>query len=213
VLLHQDDARTHILKHTYYFGDELLVAPVVKPTPPGSETERIVYLPDGVWFDFWSQQRHAGKREVVWRSGDQQRFPLFVRAGAIIPMLVNMPHTLCSPDYVNNDAVVCPDDGLRFLVYPEGTSSFTVHDGTTVECQDTNGATALRLTSAARPVVLQVLTARPRAVRLDDAALREAATPEDFDTADAAWRYDSGSGFAFVKFGHGGGTAGIGLQR
>jgi alpha-D-xyloside xylohydrolase len=213
VLLHQDDTRTHVLQHTYYFGDELLVAPVVTPTPPGSQTERVVYLPDGVWFDFWSQQRHVGKREIVWRSGDQQRFPLFVRAGAIIPMLVNVPQTLCSPDYVNNDDIVCADEGLRFLVYPAGTSSFTVHDGTTVDCQDDNGAAVLRLTSAARPVVLQMLTARPSAVRLDDVALDEAATPEEFETTDAGWRYDGSSGFAFVKFGHHGGSVRIALQR
>jgi hypothetical protein len=128
-------------------------------------------------------------------------------------MLLSVPDTLCSPDYVNNSAIVCPDDGLRFLVYPEGTSSFTVYDGTVVDCQDGNDATALRLTSAARAVVLQILTAQPRAIQLDDVALTKVATPEEFDAADAAWRYDSGAGLAFVKFSHRGGSAGVGLQR
>ena len=42
VLLHQEDTRTHSLKHTYCFGNEFLVAPVLEPTQPGSVTERVV---------------------------------------------------------------------------------------------------------------------------------------------------------------------------
>jgi alpha-glucosidase (family GH31 glycosyl hydrolase) len=212
VLLHHDDTRTHSLKHTYYFGNELLVAPVLAPTRPGSVTERVVYMPDGVWFDFWSQQRHAGRQEVVWRNSNQQQFPLFVRAGAIIPMLLSVPQTLCSAEYVNNDAIVSRDDNLRFLVYPEGASSFTVYDGTALECQHNNDATMLRLTSVARRIVLQILTSQPRAIELDGVLLNQVATPGEFDAADAAWRYDTAAGFAFVKFGHRGGSAGIVLR-
>jgi hypothetical protein len=51
------------------------VAPVLNPTPPGAVTERAVYLPGGAWFDFWTQQRHRGLRDIVWRDRDQQRFP------------------------------------------------------------------------------------------------------------------------------------------
>jgi hypothetical protein len=42
VLLHQEDTRTHSLKHTYCFGNEFLVAPALEPTQPGSVTERVV---------------------------------------------------------------------------------------------------------------------------------------------------------------------------
>jgi alpha-D-xyloside xylohydrolase len=213
VLLHQDDPRTHNLKHTYYFGNELLAAPVLEPTRPESVTERVVYLPEGVWFDFWTQERHSGRQDLFWRNSNQQQFPLFVRAGAIIPMLLPVPQTLCSPDYVNNNGIVCRDDNLLFLVYPEGQSSFTVYDGTTVECQQNSDATTLRLTSVARRIGLQILTAEPRAVALDGVSLDKAATPEEFDAADAAWRYDTGTSFAFIKFGHRGGSASIAIQR
>jgi alpha-D-xyloside xylohydrolase len=135
-LLHQDDPQTHTLKHTYCFGNEFLVAPVIKPTASRAVTERVVYLPDGTWFDFWTQQPHSGGQEAVWRSADQQQFPLFVRAGAIIPMLLSVPDTLCTEDYVNNAATVCADDDLHFLIYPQGDSSFTVHDDTVVSCRD-----------------------------------------------------------------------------
>lgn len=212
VLLHQDDTRTHSLKHTYYFGNELLVAPVLNPTGPGSVTERVVYLPDGMWFDFWTQERHTGRQEVLWRNSSQQHFPLFVRAGAIIPMLLSVPQTLCDPDYVDNDAIVCRGDSLRFLVYPEATSSFTVYDGTVVECQKDNGSTSLRLASVPRPTVVQLLTAEPRAIELDGVSLNKVATVQQFDAAGAAWRYDTDAGFAFIKFDHSGGSTTIALR-
>ena len=134
------------------------------------------YLPDGTWFDFWTQQRHSGGQEAVWRSADQQQFPLFVRAGAIIPMLLSVPDTLCSEDYVNNAATVCADDDLHFLIYPQGDSSFTVHDDTVVSCRDDAQATAVQLSSIARRIVVQIFTAQPHGVTLDGAALDKTAT-------------------------------------
>jgi len=65
----------------------------------------------------------------------------------------------------------------------------------------------------ARRIGLQILTAEPRAVALDGVSLDKAATPEEFDAADAAWRYDTGTSFAFIKFGHRGGSASIAIQR
>ena len=213
VLLHQDDPQTHTLKHTYCFGNEFLVAPVIKPTASGTVTERVVYLPDGTWFDFWTQQRHSGGQEAVWRSADQQQFPLFVRAGAIIPMLLSVPDTLCSEDYVNNAATVCADDDLHFLIYPQGDSSFTVHDDTVVSCRDDAHATAVQLSSIARRIVVQIFTAQPHGVTLDGAALDKTATSAEFDAAQAAWWYDTGTGFAFVKCAHRGGPLSIVIQN
>jgi alpha-glucosidase (family GH31 glycosyl hydrolase) len=79
VLMHQDDSRTYSLKHTYCFGNEFLVAPVIKPTTGEQVTQRTVYLPEGNWFDFWTQERHTGKQDITWINRDQQQFPLFVR--------------------------------------------------------------------------------------------------------------------------------------
>jgi alpha-D-xyloside xylohydrolase len=213
VLLHQDDPRTHHLKHTYYFGNEFLVAPVLKPTPPGAVTERAVYLPDGAWFDFWTQQRHPGRQDIVWRDRDQQRFPLFVRAGAIIPMLLTVPDTLCSPDYVNDTGTICPDDDLHFLIYPEGDSSFTVYDDTAVECHDSADTVAVQVTSQPRRILLQLLGQEPSQVERDGVPLDRFPTVAAFDAAEAGWRHDTTAGFAFVKFPHPGGSVSVALQK
>ena len=114
------------INHTYYFGNEFLVAPVIEPTKQGQTTRRDVFLPAGQdWIDFWNNDRHAGGQIVTWTEKDQLRFPLFVREGAIVPMLLDVPDTLCDANYVNNPAINAPTEGLQFLVYPRGSSSFT----------------------------------------------------------------------------------------
>ena len=65
----------------YLFGADLLVAPV---TAQGA-TERKLYLPEGDWYDFWTDDKQTGKREMT-RSVDLGTLPLFVRAGAILPL-------------------------------------------------------------------------------------------------------------------------------
>ena len=46
---------------------------------------RRVYLPRGTWFDFWTEERVEGGREIE-RAVDLATMPLYVRAGAVIPM-------------------------------------------------------------------------------------------------------------------------------
>jgi alpha-glucosidase/alpha-D-xyloside xylohydrolase len=65
----------------YLWGRDMLVAPV---TEKGAVTRR-VYLPRGGWFDFWTEERTEGGREIE-RPVDLATMPLFVRAGSILPM-------------------------------------------------------------------------------------------------------------------------------
>lgn len=65
----------------YLWGRDLLVAPVVTQ----GATERSLYLPEGEWYDFWTNQRHAGGAEIT-RPVDLATLPLYVRAGAIVPL-------------------------------------------------------------------------------------------------------------------------------
>jgi len=58
-----------------------LVAPVVEQ----GATSRAVYLPGGDWYDFWSGDRVKGGREIT-RAVDLEATPLYVRAGAIVPL-------------------------------------------------------------------------------------------------------------------------------
>jgi len=83
---------------------------------------------------------------IDWTSAKQAEFPLFVRDGAIVPMLGRDVRTLCDGDYVNDPEVTTWDGGLFVLVYPRDESSFTLYDGTEVRCQVGVGGTIVTLT-------------------------------------------------------------------
>ena len=99
----------------YMWGGDLLVAPVVDK---GATTRRL-YLPRGSWFDFWTNEQLEGGRELD-RPVDLATMPLYVRAGAVIPM---------GPvrQYVDEPV----DEPLTLVIYPgmNGTSSMYEDDG------------------------------------------------------------------------------------
>ncbi len=80
-LHHADDPIAVARGDQYLWGRDILVAPVVEK----GATSRNVYLPRGAWFDFWTNERLDGGQEIG-RAVDLATMPLFVRAGAIIPM-------------------------------------------------------------------------------------------------------------------------------
>ncbi|MCP4592810.1 MAG: DUF5110 domain-containing protein [bacterium] len=70
----------------YLFGDDLLVAPVAKPINPISGTaETQVWLPPGDWVNWFSGRTYAGPATIPLQV-PLDEIPLFVRAGAVIPL-------------------------------------------------------------------------------------------------------------------------------
>lgn len=81
VLVHPEDEACAAVQDEYYFGADLLVAPVLEAGALG----RDVYLPSGEWFDFWTGRPLRGPA-TVWCAADWDQIPVFVRAGAVIPL-------------------------------------------------------------------------------------------------------------------------------
>ena len=102
----------------YLFGRDLLVAPVVEK----GATTRPLYLPSGVWYDYWTNQRQAGGREIT-RDVDLATIPLYVRAGACIPTgplrqytgeTVDEPLTITVYPGADGSSLLYQDDGETF---------------------------------------------------------------------------------------------------
>src|SRR5205823_5452067 len=71
----------------YLFGDDLLVAPVVRE----GAKERRVYLPKDEWYDFWTGEHKAGGETTEKVTLDT--LPIFVRGGAFIFRQPVVQHT------------------------------------------------------------------------------------------------------------------------
>jgi len=106
------DAEAVKLGSEYLWGRDLLVAPVVEK---GAKTRR-VYLPAGTWFDWWTGEKLAGPRWIE-RSVDLGTLPLYVRAGAILPL-----------DPVRQFTTQSVTEPTTLRVYPGANGAFTLYD-------------------------------------------------------------------------------------
>jgi alpha-glucosidase len=106
LLNYQDDANTLSIDDEFMVGSDLLVAPILAP----GATQRSVYLPEVIWYDYWTGKQVPGGRTIQ-ATAPLETVPLYVRGGAIIPMGPPM-------NYVGEKAT----DALTFAIYPDAQS-------------------------------------------------------------------------------------------
>ncbi|MCL5677120.1 MAG: glycoside hydrolase family 31 protein [Firmicutes bacterium] len=116
LLEYPGDPNTQDLSDEYLLGRDVLVAPVYHP---GSR-HRLVYLPEGVWYDFWTGHRLQGPLHFA-ADTPLERMPLYVRAGAILPLAPVRRHTgEEAPAEVTLD--IFPGKGETALYEDDGSS-------------------------------------------------------------------------------------------
>jgi alpha-glucosidase len=113
----------YVSERQFMFGDWLLIAPAVYD----NNKTCVVYLPEGEWFNFWTNEKHEGAFPVMVNT-PLDFCPIFVRGGAIIPM---------------RDVVQYSDqkplDPLILSVYPSGTSRVEYYEDDGVSLNYTKG--------------------------------------------------------------------------
>ncbi|NHI91314.1 MAG: DUF4968 domain-containing protein [Candidatus Lokiarchaeota archaeon] len=121
ILEFQDDEICYNIDDQFMWGEHILVAPVIKKNLKLHK----IYLPEGIWFDYWSGERHHGKI-IKSLPVDWHEIPILIRAGAIIP---------CQPDmeYFREKEI----NPLILEVYPdfnlESEYTFQEDDGESLE--------------------------------------------------------------------------------
>jgi alpha-glucosidase/alpha-D-xyloside xylohydrolase len=122
-LHYPDDPAAVARGDEYLWGRDVLVAPVVEK----GASERKLYLPRGAWYDFWTNEKHEGGSEIS-RKVDLETLPLYVRAGAIVPM---GPLKQYTGEKVEGplDISVYPGADGSFLLYEDDGSSFAYRKG------------------------------------------------------------------------------------
>ncbi len=86
----------------FLFGRDLFVAPVTTEMVDAED----ISLPPGEWYEFWTGAKHEYKEKIQLRPRLDE-MPLYVRAGAILPMQTVVQHT-----------GETPEGPLRLRVYP-----------------------------------------------------------------------------------------------
>ena len=112
VFNYPEDVNTYSIDDQYFFGDQLLVCPVIEK----GARSRTLYLPEGTWIDYWSGEKYSGKQYIITKT-QLDKLPIFVKAGAIIPMQPDM-------QYFGEK----PIDPVTLDIYPAGNSDYKLYE-------------------------------------------------------------------------------------
>ena len=192
----------------YLFGDDLLAAPVIEP----GQRERSAYLPAGAWIDFWrairfdersgalrlrSAPRVLSGRRTVTVPAPLHELPLFLRAGAVLPLLPPDVETLAA--HGSDPSIVHVRDRrtrMRLIAFPRGSSTSAF-----------NARERLHSRESRRGWALTVRGARRRAYRLEAslATLRQPLRPCRLSVGrrplpSTAWSYERSAKRLTVRF-------------
>jgi alpha-D-xyloside xylohydrolase len=187
LLMHQDDPDARAAETEYYFGPDLLVAPVLGPV-----TQRAVYLPEGEWVDYWSGKQIAG-RQTIAVDAPLDRLPLYVRSGAILPKIPEDVMTLVPAGEYADKGVKSIDNRRVYEIYPGATlESIRDFEGRTIEPGE---AGTLNITGAPARIILRWRFAGPGMVMVNGRSVPQARNADgvsvEFDHADKTtvnWR-------------------------
>jgi alpha-D-xyloside xylohydrolase len=158
VLMHQDDREARESVSEYYFGPDLLVAPVLSAV-----TQRAVYLPEGDWVDYWTGECYARRRTLT-VNAPLDRIPLFVRAGAVLPKIPDDVMTLVPRADFQNTSVQPMDDRRVYEMYP-GAETWATTDFENRKISRNAGK--LEISGAPARVTVRWRFAHPSAVTLN----------------------------------------------
>lgn len=186
VLEYQRDENVYDIDDQYLFGSNLLIAPV---TTKGAKT-RVVYLPEGTWYDYWSGKPYEGRRyhNIV---TPLEKLPIFVKAGGILPQqrVLNLGHETA--------------ETITLEIFPDGESSYAIYDDDGKSKEYEEGEYAITRVTASEDAVQTVIkveasrgayelpersyrlkihsNAAPRSIREGSNQLRSFSTESEYD--------------------------------
>jgi alpha-glucosidase (family GH31 glycosyl hydrolase) len=184
-------------RRQYLLGDDLFVAPIVT-----SEDERDVALPAGSrWHDYWNDDSVVAGGAVVRHRAAPDRMPLFIRAGAIVPMQVADGETgHGSPGSAGHlTLLLYPDGDTTRTYYPDAERSVELRsrrdgDGVAIEIGRQTERYVLRIKESTAPAEVTIDRGG------DERALPSLPTRDAFDGAVEGWHYDSAGKYLWARF-------------
>lgn len=185
-----NDSNTYNKDFHFMLGRQILVAPVMEKTERWN-----VYLPKGKWVHYWTGTEYEGGRTVTVEAPLYAKagLPMFVKAGAIIPMMPEM-------NYIYEK----PPDPITLDIYPDrsAASKYVLYDCETVKSPVTQ--TTFRCSEDPERIEVSIGTsdvfyellvhcdAQPASVIADSQVLPRLQDKTVYDKARQGWYYGPG---------------------
>lgn len=130
----------------YFFGNDMIVAPICKPLKGKAFTTQTIWLPDGNWYDYRNNNLLPGGKKLTF-TYKLNEVPVFVKQGSIIPQ----QHLKLHADE--------PLDTVMLSVYCGANGTFNLYedDGSTDNYRDNEFSfTTLNFTQSKKGMELSI---------------------------------------------------------
>lgn len=123
-----EDKNAYSVKNEYWFGSEIIVAPITQKSDSISRLGRTsVWLPEEKWIDWFNGYVYKPGKHEVYRSLEQM--PVFLKAGAIVPM---------QPHYTNDNHLGVKDT-LEIVAAAGASNEFGLYEDDGISDKFENG--------------------------------------------------------------------------
>lgn len=118
--VYPEDEKTFGAQMQFFFGESILISPVLED----NTTTVTAYMPDDLFYDFWTWEPVQGKGEdMTFEDVGYTDLPMHIRGGSIIPMRMNSANTTTMLRKEGYQIIIAPDsDG-------KASGSLYVDDG------------------------------------------------------------------------------------
>lgn len=126
---HPDERKAYQVKNQYYFGSEMIVAPITSPAKKGLNVASVTaWLPKGMWYDIHTGMIYRGGRMLaMYRS--LESIPVLAKAGAILPFT----------DEIHGTQAAKNPHSLRIKVFAGADGSFLLYEDDNETCDYEKG--------------------------------------------------------------------------
>ena len=126
--LYPEETKAYQVPNQYFFGSELMVAPITEKANNSDLAHVAVWFPEGKWIDLFTGYVYRGNRMAhVFRPLEQM--PVFMKAGAIIPMQAHVSGSRKLGGSENMEVYLAPGADGSFRLYEDDGESLKYQNG------------------------------------------------------------------------------------
>ena len=123
VYQYPDDKNTWGIWDQFFFGESLLICPVTSYKARSRE----VYLPEGNWYNFWTDELIKGN-ETIMADAPIEELPLYVKEGTILPIGPKIQYATQESEEALTIKIY-PGKDVEFILYLDDNETYEYEQG------------------------------------------------------------------------------------
>jgi len=125
---HPEAPEAYQVPNQYWFGSELIAAPITRKADASDLGTTTAWLPEGLWTDAFTGYVYQGDQTIDLHRPMEQ-MPLLMKAGAIVPMQAHLPQSRQLGKAEAMEVYVAPGASNSFTLYEDDGESMAWQQG------------------------------------------------------------------------------------